>query len=166
MRAGKAHRGASHRGFTYVWALVGVALLGIALAAVGPMWADAARREREQELLRIGAIYAQAIAAYYKASPGSEKRYPPDLDALLLDTRFVGTQRHMRRLYPDPMRPLQPWAVVRGPDGTVRGVYSQSTETPFRTEPVDIGVATLPPALRYAEWQFIPSIDDGPTRHP
>jgi len=159
MRAGDASAMGRQRGFTYVWVMVAVAILGIGLAAIGPAWADAAKREREQELLRIGRIYAQAIASYHRSSPGSEKRFPPSLEALLLDTRFVGTYRHLRRLYADPMKAGQAWGIVRAPDGSVRGVYSQSADQPLRSEPLDLEVTVLPAATRYSEWQFVPKVD-------
>ena len=156
MRAGEPN---CQRGFTYIWAMAAVAILGLGLAAIGPTWADAARREREQDLLRIGQLYAQAIGSYYRSSPGSEKRYPPSLDALLLDTRFVGTYRHLRRLYADPLKPGQAWGVLRGADGSVRGVYSLSMDEPMRREALDLGVVVLPAARRYSEWQFVPKVD-------
>lgn len=158
MRLGERFRGGQERGFTYVWVMAWVAVLGIGLAAIGPLWRDEVKREREQELLRIGQLYAQAIASYYKASPGSEKRYPPSLDALLLDTRFVGTFRHLRRLYPDPLQPARAWGLVRAPDGGVQGVYSLSDEAPFRREALDLGVMVLPPAGKYSQWRFVPDV--------
>jgi|SRR5438105_13537190 len=157
MRPGDA--GLAQRGFTYVWVMAVIAILGIGLAAIGPTWADAARREREQDLLRVGRIYADAIANYYRSSPGSLKRYPPSLDALLLDTRFVGTYRHLRSLYADPLKPDRPWGIVRASDGGVRGVYSQSADEPMRREALDLGAVILPPARRYSEWQFVPRVD-------
>jgi type II secretory pathway pseudopilin PulG len=143
-------------GFTYVWALAAIAVLGIGLAATGTLYSAEAQRQREQDLLRIGTLYAQAVASYHRVSPGSEKRYPPSIEALLLDTRFVGTVRHLRRTYTDPMRPGQPWVVVQGGDGTVRGVHSASDEPPLRQQPLDLGVTILPAATKYSQWMFVP----------
>lgn len=147
------------RGFTYVWVMAAVAVLGIGFASVGPIWHDDVKREREKDALRIGQLYAQAIASYYKSSPGSDKRYPPTLEALLVDTRFVGTYRHLRRLYDDPLRPGRAWGVVRAADGGIRGVFSQSTEEPLRREPLDLGVTMLAAATRYSDWLFAPKVD-------
>jgi type II secretory pathway pseudopilin PulG len=147
------------RGFSYIAVLAMVALMGIGLAAIGPLWADEARREREDELLRIGRLYAEAIARYQKASPGSAKRYPPTLEVLLMDTRFVGTVRHLRTLYPDPLGPARPWGLLRDADGGIRGVFSQSEAPPLRTVPVVLGAVTLAPATRYSDWQFVARID-------
>ena len=114
------------RGYTFVavLALLAVCMLGVSLA--GPLWSERVKREREQELLRIGALYAQAIAAYRDASPGSLKQYPQRLEALLLDARYVGVQRHLRKLYGDPMNLGQPWGLVLDANQRIVGVYSLS----------------------------------------
>ena len=39
------------RGVTYVWMLATLVIFSIGLAVVGPLWADQAKREREQDLL-------------------------------------------------------------------------------------------------------------------
>ena len=145
-------------GFVYVWVLALVAVLALGLAAIGPLWSQEAKRDREDDLLRVGKLYAEAIAGYYRVSPGSVKHYPPSLEALLLDTRFVGTVRHLRTLYADPVSVDTPWGLLRAPDGGIRGVYSQSAAVPLRTVPVDLGIAVLAPAARYAEWQFEPKV--------
>lgn len=142
-------------GFTFVGVLVTIALLSIGMAAVGPMWADQVRREREAELLRIGSLYAEAISRYRDASPGALKRHPTSLDALLLDQRYVGTQRYLRRLYTDPLRPGEPWAIIKDEEGGIRGVFSPSIDPPLRRGTVDLGSLTLAAAQRYADWHFV-----------
>ncbi len=161
MSAGRREMRASSRsrGFTYVWMLAVVAVMGIGLAAMGTMHGDRVRRDREQELLRIGQVYASAIAAYYRMSPGSQKRYPANLDALVVDTRFVGTVRHMRKVYADPIDPTQAWGVVRAADGGIVGVFSTSTDQPLRREPLQLDRVLLPTASQYAEWRFIARVD-------
>ncbi|NKI97725.1 type II secretion system protein [Rhizobacter sp. SG703] len=157
MRAGsRCSTRAAAGGFTYVLVLLLVALMGLGLAVAGPRWSDAAQREREDELLRIGSLYAQAITRYHEASPGSLKQYPPSLDSLLQDTRYVGTRRHLRKLYTDPMQPGQPFALVRGADGGIRGVHSTSEAQPLHSSlpPMD-GVADMPPASKYSQWIFL-----------
>lgn len=156
MRRGEIRR---QGGFSYVVVLALVAVMGIGLAAVGPLWAEESRREREDELLRVGRLYAEAIAGYYKASPGSAKRYPTALEQLVFDARFVGTMRHLRTLYADPTG-QQPWGLLRAADGGIRGVYSQSEAVPLRRVPVELGALTLAPAARYSEWQFVAKVDD------
>jgi type II secretory pathway pseudopilin PulG len=154
-----AGRAGAQRGFTYVAVLAILALLGVALAAVGTRWADRVQREREQDLLRVGQLYAQAILAYHRGSPGSDKTWPKNLQDLLLDPRMLGTVRYLRAPYGDPMVPGQPFGLVRAADDTIRGVYSTSTATPFQQATVDLGVVVLAPAQHYSDWQFIPKAD-------
>jgi type II secretory pathway pseudopilin PulG len=142
-------------GFSYVAVLAMVALMGLGLSAIAPLWAEETRREREDDLLRVGLLYAEALANYQRASPGSAKRYPPTLEVLLLDTRFVGTVRHLRELYADPIDPSRPWGLVRDAEGGILGVFSQSDATPLRAVPVRLSALTLAPARRYSDWQFV-----------
>lgn len=144
-------------GFTYLWALFAVLLLSLGLAAIGPAVALEQQRGQEQELVRIGTMYARAIASYYEASPGSLKQYPRQLEDLLEDRRYVGTLRHMRALYLDPMQPDVPWGLVRGADGGIRGVFSQSSRRPLRERTQELGTVWLPAAEHYTEWKFVPA---------
>lgn len=145
-------------GFTYVWALAAVALVSVGLSVLGPLWSDRNRHDREQELLRIGRLYADAIASYRAVSPGSVKQYPERLEELLEDSRFWGTRRHLRKLYPDPMKPSRPWGLVLDQDGRIRGVYSQGEERPFLQAPRDLGLVRLAIADHYADWKFVPQV--------
>ncbi len=152
MRVGDALR---RRGFTLVALLLALALVSLALAAAGPIWSQQQRRERERELLRIGALYAQAIRSYHQSSPGSARDHPARLEDLLLDTRFVGTRRHLRKLYPDPLQPGRPWGLVKDERDRITGVFSQSTAAPIARAAVLLPDRTLPPARRYADWKFL-----------
>jgi type II secretory pathway pseudopilin PulG len=143
-------------GFTYLVLLVVVAALGLGLAKIGPLWEEAARRDREQELLRVGESYAQALADARRESPGGDGAYPARLEDLLLDTRFVGTRRHLRRLLPDPLQPGRPWGVVRDARGAIIGVYSQDQRQPLAVVGLERGPVSLRPATRYSDWVFGP----------
>ncbi|HET7868498.1 MAG TPA: type II secretion system protein [Burkholderiaceae bacterium] len=156
MRAGRRHPPGPAQGFTYVGLLAMLALLGIALSVVGPLWSDAVRREREQDLLRVGRLYAQALGAYQRNGPGSVQPYPETLEALLEDRRHLGTYRYLRQLYPDPIDPSRPWGLVRDSSNGIRGVYSTSALAPLRREALDLGDVTLPAAKSYQEWIFAP----------
>jgi type II secretory pathway pseudopilin PulG len=132
-----------------------IALVSIGLAAAGPSWSERLRREREQELLKVGSLYARAIASYRDDSPGTSKTYPQTLDVLLSDPRFIGQHRHLRRLYADPLAPARPWGLVRDIDGHIMGVYSQSDEEPLAQGPQALGPVVLAPARHYADWKFL-----------
>jgi type II secretory pathway pseudopilin PulG len=151
--------GSTARGFTFVAMLLLIALVSLGLAAAGTVWSQAAQRERERDLMRIGSLYAQAIASYHRVSPGSQKVYPERLDALLLDTRFVGTVRHLRQAYPDPMNPGQPWTLLRDSANRIIGVHSQSEETPVAQGLVMLEDRVLAPAKRYKEWLFLAQVN-------
>ncbi len=159
VRGASGRRRGARAGFTYVVLLVILALLGLALAVVGTRWSDQVQREREQQLLRVGQLYAQAIAAYHRGSPGSDKTWPKEVSDLLLDPRMLGTVRYLRAAYPDPMVPGAPIGLVRAADNTIRGVYSTSTAAPFAQGTLDLGVVQLAPATRYVDWQFVPKVD-------
>ena len=145
------------RGFTLPALLVTLAVMALAWAAVGPAWMHQAQRQRERELLRLGLLYAQALAAYRDTLPGSVRSYPMALDELLRDPRLPGVQRHLRRLYPDPLNPRRPWGLVMDDFGRITGVYSQSSDAPLAQGPVVLPDRTLPPAQRYADWKFLAS---------
>lgn len=142
------------RGFTLVWVLAALVVFSLGLAAVGPIWSEQVKRDREDELLRIGRLYAEAIASYRAASPGTLKQWPMTLEDLVLDTRYAGTQRYIRRLYADPVQPDSPWGVIRAPGGGVMGIYSTSTDRPLRQREQRLGALSLPLAERYDQWKF------------
>ena len=95
-------------GFTLIGLLFLVSVLGLLLALVGRNWQTAVAREKEAQLLFVGDQYRSALTSYYRMTPGSEKRYPPQLQDLLRDPRFPNTVRHLRRLWPDPASTSSP----------------------------------------------------------
>ena len=104
--------------------------MGVGLALTGEVWHTAAAREREAELLYVGHQYRKAIERYYLSGP---RQYPRTLEDLLKDPRKPGTERYLRRLYPDPLTGKDEWGIVKGPDGGVMGVYSLSEEQPLKS---------------------------------
>lgn len=149
MRAGDPERGFTLPGLL---AVVAVTLMG--LGTVSTLWSHARQREQEHELIRIGSAYALALERYRRLSPGSARHFPTDLGELVHDPRFVGTTRHLRRLYDDPLRPGRAWQVVRDADGRIAGVHSGSERLPLAQGAVDLRGEPLPPARRYSEWIF------------
>jgi type II secretory pathway pseudopilin PulG len=149
-------------GFTFVAMLVAVAVISISLAVAGPLWSQQVRREHERELMRIGALYAQALASYRRNSPGTEHRFPSALADLLDDERTVRTQRYLRRLYPDPVAPTYAWGVLLDESGSIAGVYSRSEAEPLARSSVQVGPIVLPPARHYSDWHFMASAFDPP----
>jgi type II secretory pathway pseudopilin PulG len=143
------------RGFTYLAVLFIVAILLGGLALVGEMWETSARREKEAELLFIGNQYRRAIGLFYDSTPGGVKRYPRTLEDLAKDPRQLATQRHLRRLYPDPITAKNEWGIVKAPDGGILGVHSLSEEAPLKIGGFRVRDAALEGAQKYADWKFL-----------
>lgn len=143
-------------GFTYIGLLLSVAIMGAGLAAAGSVWSVHAQREREAELLFAGDQIRQAIKRYYEDVPqGQQHRFPQRLDDLLLDKRWPGTQRHLRRIYLDPMTGSTDWALVPAPGGGILGVHSRSTAAPLKRQGFGRLDTAFEDATTLADWRFV-----------
>lgn len=145
----------AQRGFTYLALLVAVALLGIGLAAGSELWSQTRQREREQELLYIGAQFRRAIGLYYERTPGAIKRYPEKLQDLIEDKRYLVKQRYLRKIYADPITGKSDWGVVEAPGGGIMGVYSRSSEPPLKRAHFTEENQLFEGAHAYSQWRFI-----------
>jgi type II secretory pathway pseudopilin PulG len=141
------------RGFTYLTVLFIVAILGGGLALVGQMWETVAKREKEAELLFIGHQYRKAIERYFLSGP--QRQYPRTLEDLMKDPRRPGTERYLRKLYPDPVTGAAEWGLVKAPDGGILGVHSLSTGKPLKLAGFKLRDAGFERAQTYADWKFI-----------
>jgi type II secretory pathway pseudopilin PulG len=156
---------AAARGFTYMSLLFFIAVLGIGLAATAISWQTARQRDRERELLRIGAEFQEAIALYYKRSPGAIREFPKHLDDLVKDPRYPHTQRYLRRIYRDPTTGLARWGMVAAPGGGIMGVYSLSAEKPIKSGGFPGQGSDFDAAATYSDWKFVyqpPTLPAGP----
>lgn len=141
------------RGFTYVGLLIAVALISIGLAAVGQVWSTAMKRERERELLFIGAEFRRAIGHYYEASPGV-KQYPRRLEELLEDQRFPVVKRHLRKIYLDPMTGKPNWGLIVQGD-RILGVHSRSMDPPLKSDNFETSDNSFAGSGTYSDWRFV-----------
>lgn len=121
--------------------LVGLAAAGILMSAALPVWSQAARREREAELVFRGEQYARAVALYQRTYAGA---FPPDVETLI-------EERFLRRQYRDPMVEHGEFRILHESDaeelpGGVIGVASTSAEASLRV---------YNGATRYDQWVFI-----------
>jgi type II secretory pathway pseudopilin PulG len=141
------------RGFSYLLALALIAIVGYGLAQAGIWWKTEAQRQREAELLFVGAQYKQAIAAYQAEQ--DVPRYPRTLDDLLEDNRFTDTRRHLRKLWPDPLSPKTEWGLIIDPetDG-IAGIYSQAAGVPLKQANFPKEFDFFKDAPSYASWRF------------
>ncbi len=141
-------------GFTYIGLLILIAAMGVFLAAVGEVWYMSMKREREQELLFIGHQFRNALTMYYNsAGPGA--RYPATLEDLLKDPRYPNTRRYLRKIFSDPMTNSTDWGLVKGANGEIVGIYSQSTGEPAKTGNFTIADQAFEGKKKYSEWVFM-----------
>ena len=128
-----------------------VALLSGGLALIGEVWHTSTAREKEAELLFVGHQYRKAIERYYLSGP---QQYPRALADLLKDARRPGTERHLRKLYADPVTGKE-WGLVKAPDGGILGVHSVSEDRPFKTAGFKPRDAAFENAQKYSDWKFV-----------
>jgi len=134
------------RGFTYLMLLWWVALSGLMLAAMAQSWTLDARRAREAELIWRGEQFRQAIEAYASVPVAEgESRLPQRLQDLLEDRRGGAVQRHLKRIWRDPLTGRAEWGLVREGEG-ISGVHSLSQARPLNA-PQGI--------TRYEQWHFV-----------
>lgn len=134
------------RGFTYLMLLWWVALSGLMLAAMAQSWTLDARRAREAELIWRGEQFRQAIEAYASVPVAEgQSRLPRRLQDLLEDRRSGELQRHLQRIWRDPLTGRAEWGLVREGEG-ITGVHSLSQARPLNAPQ---GVT------RYEQWHFV-----------
>jgi type II secretory pathway pseudopilin PulG len=141
-------------GFTYIGLLFFIVLMGAALVGVAQVWHTQVQRDRETELLFIGNQFRRAISLYYERAPGGLRQYPKQLEDLLQDPRYPNVQRHLRKLYLDPMTGKAEWGLMKAPDGSIIGVYSLSEEMPIKTAGFSGLDAAFADSVTYREWKF------------
>ncbi len=140
------------RGFSYLWMLFAVAILGVGLSASCEFFQTGIKRQREAELIAIGHEFRTAIQRYYEA-PGGGNQYPSSLQELVLDPRFPGVRRHLRKIHVDPVTGKAEWGLVRVA-GRVVGVHSLSDAEPLKIANFEFVDAAFAGRRRYSEWVF------------
>jgi len=141
-------------GFVLLGMLILIVIAGYTLAAASVKSSDLMKRQREQELLKVGDTLRIAIGNYYNQSPGVVKQYPPNLEVLLKDDRFPIPKRYLRKIYLDPITQKPDWGLLEAPSGGVLGVYSLSSEKPFKTKGFKKEYAHFENQKSYGEWFF------------
>jgi type II secretory pathway pseudopilin PulG len=142
-------------GFTYLSVIILVAIIGLVTAATLKMGAVIQRSKAEEQLLDIGAAFSDALQSYADATPAGMPTQPPSLQALLKDTRFTSTRRHLRQIYPDPMTGKAEWGVVYlGDKAGVLAVYSLSDAKPVKIGNFPLRFAGFEGKQKISEWRF------------
>jgi hypothetical protein len=141
-------------GFAYIALLI--MLVGIALTAlsVAETSRHVRQREAEAQLLFAGRQYREAIERFTNRDVGALRGPPRRLEDLLEDTRGPVVQRHIRRLYIDPLSGRADWALLRDARGGLIGVHSRSLRVPLRRTGFERQEADFSRARNYSEWRF------------
>ncbi|GCL63461.1 type II secretion system protein [Pseudaquabacterium pictum] len=144
----------AERGAALLAVLLAVLLLGMLQHAALSTAAVDRQREREAELLFIGAQFERAIASYVQASPRGAAQWPRDFDDLLADRRFPQPVAHLRRLWRDPFTGAADWVPIRV-GNTLVGVHSRAQVVPLRTQGFGAGQGAFAAARSVADWRFV-----------
>jgi type II secretory pathway pseudopilin PulG len=171
------------RGFTYLSVVILVAIIGLAGAATLRLGVTMQRAAAEEELLRIGAEFSDALQSYAAATPPGQPTFPPSLKELLKDPRFPQVRRHLRRIYVDPMTGKPEWGLVRpginkpgtpgampgaaapapaappsgmtsASEGGIIGIYSLSTAEPIKIGNFPQRFAGFAGKTHVSDWKF------------
>jgi type II secretory pathway pseudopilin PulG len=152
MRRGRRRSIRSRQGgFTYFGVIIAVLLIGMALAAAGVVARTAMQREREAQLLWVGAQYRTALTKFFNQNGG---RLPQDLKELVLDESTPVPRHFIRRLYPDPITGSDKWLLLTLPGGGIYGVASSSNATPLKLKNFADIDRSFEDATCYRAWEF------------
>ena len=146
------------QGFSYPIVMFLVAALTLISLRALENGATAARRDKETQLLLLGQTMRDAIQSYYVNTSGGAKMYPPRAGfwgALMDDTRNTRQQRHLRKVFRDPITGSADWGLVLTADGEhVQGVFSKSDLKPVKSAGFPPHLSSFTNARRYRDWRF------------
>ena len=151
----KVRLGNAERGLTYLVVLILVGVVSASLVAFAGSWSHASQRAKEAELLWVGEQFRQGIGLYYERTPGAVKRFPERLDDLLQDERYASVQRHLRRIYADPITGNASWGLIQAPGGGIMGIHSLSETRPIRSGGFSRQNQSFENATTYSNWKFV-----------
>lgn len=145
---------ANSQGFAYLALLILLIIIGAALAGAGQSYSAVRKRDKEQELLKVGNQFRLAIGQYYQHTPSIIKQYPPTLESLVLDKRFAKPRRYIREIYRDPTTGNNDWGILEAPGGGIMGIYSLSAEDAIKTKNFRLINKSFENKKHYSDWIF------------
>ena len=146
-------RRTDQQGLALLGVLLLAAVVGLATLKVTEVWTVKLQREREAELLAVGAEMRAAIASYMRNTPGGPPTLPTSLDDLLLDPRHPNPVRHLRRIYTDPFTGQPDWVLVRVGPG-IMGLHSRADVVPLKRHGFASWAAGFGSARWVSDWRF------------
>ena len=73
---------------------------------------------------------------------------------LIEDRRYITIERHLRKIYVDPITGRPDWGLIKDANGAIVGVYSQSREAPIKRDNFQETFAAFAQARHYSDWKF------------
>ncbi|MFA9217348.1 MAG: hypothetical protein ACEQSK_09605 [Sphingomonadaceae bacterium] len=135
--------------------IVLVAIIGLVTASTLKLGALLQRARAEQELLRIGAEFSDALQSYADVTPAGKPAQPATLQDLLRDPRFPTVRRHLRKIYVDPMTGNAEWGIVYLADKVgVVGIYSLSDAKPIKIGNFPARYKAFDGRQHISDWKF------------
>ena len=119
-------------GAAYLGLLVAIALVSAILANTAEVVSRTMQRDRERHLLWVGEQIRLALVSYSRIPSGLDT-FPKELADLVEDRRKTVVQRHLRRVYFDPITGSEEWGLILNPQKRIIGVYSKSDRKPIRS---------------------------------
>lgn len=142
-------------GFTYLALVIFITIIGMVGALTLKADALLRRAAAEEELLAIGADFADALKSYAAVTPKGQPTQPRKLEDLLRDTRFPEPRRHLRKIFVDPITGKAEWGIqYQGEQGGVIAVYSLSTSRPLKVGNFDPRFSGFDNRPRISDWKF------------
>ncbi|CAD5373518.1 General secretion pathway protein [Rubrivivax sp. A210] len=130
-RAAGGVRGAHGRGFTYLLMLFALAAGGAAMGLLASAWTTAAERQLERESRHRGQEIADAMgrwrAVVLAPEAGTAAAGPQTLEELVKDRRTPTLQRHLRRVWEDPLTGRADWVLLRDARGAITALHSRAS---------------------------------------
>lgn len=143
-------------GFTYLGMIILVTVLGLVGAATLKIDALLRRAAAEEELLFVGAAFADALTSYAAATPQGQPTQPPTLQDLLKDTRTPAVRRHLRKIFVDPITGSTDWGIIwLGDQKGVLAVYSKSPLQPLKIANFDPRLVGFESRQHISDWRFV-----------
>src|SRR6218665_1208739 len=141
-------------GVQYLLLLLLLPVLGVGLAVAAQPHATAVQRQCEQELLAIGWQFRTALGRYHEAQQvAGKKEYPPSLEDLLQDPRFPGIERHLRKIFVDPITRKKQWGTLKI-GGRIVGVHSLSEAATLKRDGFEPEDMAFKGKQKYSDWVF------------
>ncbi|MFV5440455.1 type II secretion system protein [Acinetobacter oleivorans] len=144
----------SQQGAIYIWMLLSLLFLSLGIGQWSINYATLKQREKEEELLKIGLMYRNAIYQYYQNSPGGVKNYPEKLEDLLRDPRYLEVKRYLRKLEKDPMT-SKDFLIIKNSENQIIGIYSSSLQKTIKKTGFLPSLQKFEKVERYQDWKFM-----------